>query len=77
MGGFDDDAAQVSHRAALTEGLTEASARFLAGIRRLARTVLRDELDSLRVTFEPMPPGAGTRAEHAGPVGGTTQIAGR
>jgi CspA family cold shock protein len=57
------------HRAALTEAIAEAIARFQADVRRLARTVLRGELDSLVTTLEPtMPPGApgaGTRAEDA------------
>jgi CspA family cold shock protein len=56
------------HRAALTEAIAEATARFQADVRRLARIVLRDELGSLVATLEPMPPGAGTRAEDAAPV---------
>ncbi len=51
------------HRAALTEALTEAIARFHADLRRLARTVLRGELDSLLLTLEPTLPVAGMRAE--------------
>jgi len=58
------------HRATLTEAISEAVARFQADVRRLARTVLRGELGSLVATLEPMPPGAGTPAEHAEPVVG-------
>jgi hypothetical protein len=50
-------------RAALTEAIAAATARFQADIRRLGQTVLQRELDSLLATVETTPPGAGTRAE--------------
>lgn len=56
------------HRAALTEAIAEATARFHADLQRLARTVLRGELDSRVATLEPTLLGAGTRAPHVKPV---------
>ena len=55
------------HRAALTGAIAKATARFQADLRRLARTVLRGELDSFAATPEPVPP-RGTR--HVAPVAG-------
>jgi CspA family cold shock protein len=56
------------HRAALTEAIAEATARFQADVRRLARTVLRGEFGTLVATLEPMLSGAGPDVEHAEPV---------
>jgi hypothetical protein len=50
------------YRAALTEALATAIARFDADLRRLARTVLEDELDSRVATLAPMRPPTGARA---------------
>lgn len=43
------------HRAVLSEAITAATARFQADLRRLARTVLRDELPRILATVEPVP----------------------
>jgi len=56
------------HRAALTEAIAAATARFQADVRRLARTVLADELGSLVATLELTLSRAGARVEHAEPV---------
>jgi hypothetical protein len=66
VGRFDDDAARMTrshHRAALTEAI----ARFQADLRRLARTVLRDELARILATLDPTftPKDAGTHARTA------------
>ena len=60
------------HRPPLTEAIAEATARFQADLRRLARTVLRDELARILTTNEPMltPTVTGTRALHVAPVAG-------
>jgi hypothetical protein len=65
------------HRDALTEAIAAATARFQADVRRLARTVLADELGGLVATLEPMSPGAGTRAEPEEVVGRRRLVAQR
>ena len=69
---FDDDAPmrRSHHRAALTEVIADATARFQADLRRLARSVLRDEVARILATNEPMatPTVTGTRARHPGLV---------
>lgn len=71
-GRFDDDGASMRrsyHRAALTEALLQAIARFHADVRQLARTVLRHELARILATLEPTlasaPEDAGTRKQPA------------
>ena len=60
------------HRAALTEAIADATARFEADLQRLARTVLRDELARILATNEPMPTPIvmGTRALRKGRTAG-------
>jgi len=57
------------HRVPLTEAIAEATARFQADVRRLARAVLEDGLGSLLPTFEPTRPGAGPHDEPVVVVG--------
>jgi len=60
------------HRAALTKAITAATAQFQADLRRLARTVLVDELPRILAATGrlPMPTAAGRRAPRVEPVSG-------
>ena len=65
------------HRAALTKAITAATARFQADLRRLARTVLQDELPRILATTGPMPTptAAGRRAPRVEQVSGARSSA--